>query len=518
MDLSTVANITGGHLEGAPPHGTADITGVTHNSSWIKPGYAFVAVRGHTHDGHRFVPDALARGAALIVGEGWAGSETLPVPYLRVDNARCALGDLAAALNGYPSRRLAIIGVTGTKGKTTTTWLTRHLLQRAGRPSGLLSTLGYKFDDDVLHQFPAHFTTPEAPQVQETLATMVARGCTHAVVEASSEALAQQRLRGTSFDVAIWTNLAPEHLNFHGDMEGYFQAKRILFDNAAFAVINAADSYGMRLTDRPHVTYADTEGLGVNGVHANGVRAAWWASDVVEEGGKLTFVVNSPGATFPVELSLLGTYNVANALGAIAAVAHLGVAVPDIRAGLASFEGVPGRMQVINTRPVRVVLDFAHTPESLHNALGSLRRTTEKRLIVVLGSAGGPRDPSKRAPLGAVATKLADLAIFTEEDCRDTPIYDILNEMKRGADEAGRGNYRLMPDRREAIDWALRHARPGDTVVFCGKAGEITLERADETLPWIEEDIVREAMTDVGWTFAPRPIVSRRTGSIDGHS
>ncbi len=290
MDLATIARITGGRLEGAPPDGTADITGVTHNSGWVKPGYAFVAVRGHTHDGHRFVPDALARGAALIVGEGWTGSETLSVPYLRVDSDRRALGDLAAALNDYPSRKLTVIGVTGTKGKTTTTWLTRHLLRHAGHPTGLLSTLGYKFADDVLHQFPAHFTTPEAPQVQETLATMVARGCTHAVVEASSEALAQQRLRGTSFDVAIWTNLAPEHLNFHGDMEGYFRAKRILFDNAAYAVLNAADPYGMRLTDRPYVTYADNEGLGADGVRAdgvraNGVRAAWWASDVAEQGG-----------------------------------------------------------------------------------------------------------------------------------------------------------------------------------------------------------------------------------------
>ncbi len=159
-------------------------------------------------------------------------------------------------------------------------------------------------------------------------------------------------------------------------------------------------------------------------------------------------------------------------------------------------------MQIIKSGPVRVVLDFAHTPESLRNALESLRQTTEKRLIVVLGSAGGPRDPGKRAPLGAVATKVADLAVFTEEDCRDTPIYDILNEMKRGADEAGRGNYRLIPDRREAIDWSLRHARPGDTVVFCGKAGEITLERVDETLPWIEEDIVREVMAEIGWASA----------------
>jgi UDP-N-acetylmuramoyl-L-alanyl-D-glutamate--2,6-diaminopimelate ligase len=191
---------------------------------------------------------------------------------------------------------------------------------------------------------------------------------------------------------------------------------------------------------------------------------------------------------------MIGSYNVPNALAAMAAAAHLGVGLSALREGLAAFPGVPGRMQVLRTSPVRVVLDFAHTPESLDYALRSLRRTTERRLLVVLGSAGGPRDPSKRAPLGAVAGELADQAVFTEEDCRDTPIYDILNAMKRGADEAGNDNYVLIPDRREAIRWALDHAGPGDTVVFCGKAGETTLERADEVIPWDEATEVRNAM------------------------
>ena len=499
MKLKDLAPALKGVIEHTPAD-TAEviISGVTHYSAWVQAGDVFVAIRGKAHDGHRYIPDALARGAVAVVGEGYADAAKLPVPYVTVFHARKALADIAALLNDYPSHRLATVGITGTKGKTTTSWLIRHLIRTAGHKAGLLSTLGYKLDDDSLHQFPAHFTTPEAPQVQATLARMVDRGCTHAVIEASSEALAQDRLRGTQFDVAVWTNLAPEHLNFHGDMENYFSAKRTLIDGSAFAVLNATDPWGMRLTDHPHVTYSgDPE-----------VSADWLASSVVEAGGCLTFSVRYPrlsertgsesAGTFSAELPMIGTYNIANALAAMAVADHLGIAIGDIQRGLLTFPGVPGRMQLMQTSPVRIVLDFAHTPESLRHSLSSLQATTRGRLTVVIGSAGGQRDPRKRAPMGAIATELADTAVFTEEDCRDTPIYDILNEMKRGADEAHRSNYILIPDRREAIHWALSRSEPDDTVVFCAKAGETTLERADEVIPWDEESIVREVLQELG--------------------
>jgi len=507
-DMNTKLKELAAIVKGTVAHTPGDtkeviISGVSHNSAWVQAGDMFVAIRGKSHDGHRYIPGALARGAVAVVGEGYADAAELPVPYVTVPHARKALADIAALLNGYPSHRLTMVGVTGTKGKTTTSWLIRHLIRTAGYKTGLLSTLGYKLDDDNLHQFPAHFTTPEAPQVQATLAQMVDRGCTHAVIEASSEALAQNRLRGAHFEIAVWTNLAPEHLNFHGDMESYFSAKRILIDASAFAVLNAADTWAMRLTDHPHVTYSSDPA----------VSAHWLANKIVEAGGYLTFHVrHRPGSdpegaeptrsdragSFAVQLPLIGAYNTANALAAIAVADRLGIAIGDIRRGLSTFPGVPGRMQIVQEAPVRVILDFAHTPESLWLSLTSLRATTRGRLTVVFGAAGGQRDPRKRAPMGAIATELADTAVFTEEDCRDTPIYDILNEMKRGADEACRSNYILIPNRREAIHWSLSHSGPGDTVVFCGKAGEITLERADEVIPWIEETIVREILQEIG--------------------
>jgi len=481
MRLSAIAHALSVTL---PLCSDPDVISVTHNSAWVEPGCLFVAMRGARHDGHSFIQDALARGAVAIVGEGFAGAPELPVPYLCVADARAALADSAACLYGNPSDHLTIVGVTGTKGKTTTAWLTRHLLQMGGHRVGLLSTLGYKLGDEELQHFPAHFTTPEAPQVQATLARILADGCTHAVVEASSEALAQQRLRGARFAAAIWTNLAPEHLNFHKTMEGYFAAKRILMDASPFQILNADDPWSMRLVDRPHATYACTSRAG----------ADWQALHITELNEAVAFELRHPAGLVSLTLPLLGGYNVSNALAAMAAAAHLGVPMERMLLGIETFAGVPGRMQVIQAAPFRVVLDFAHTPPSLEAALTSLRRTTERRLIVVIGSAGGPRDPGKRAPLGETSARLADLAVLTEEDCRDTPIWDILNEMHRGAIESGLHNTTLIPDRYEAIRFAFAEAQPGDTVVLCGKAGEETLERATETLPWDEESIARELL------------------------
>ncbi|WP_407568897.1 UDP-N-acetylmuramoyl-L-alanyl-D-glutamate--2,6-diaminopimelate ligase [Deinococcus altitudinis] len=464
------------------PSENPEVSGVTHNAGWVTPGNVFVAIRGAKFDGHSFLDQVKARGAVAVLGEGLPAGLTSPLPYWQIPDARAALADAAAALSGHPSRHLSVVGVTGTDGKTTTAWMTVHLLRAAGLPSGLLSTVGYQLPDGELRHFPAHFTTPEAPQVQENLARQLASGAAAVVLEASSHALGLERVRAVEWNVAIWTQLTSEHLDFHGTVENYFAEKRKLIERAPFAVLNLDDPWTRHLIGLgPHVTYGEAAG-------------ADWRADEIEEGQHgLRFRVTSPLGEFAAELPMIGRFNVHNALAAMAAATHLGAGTDQLQTGLSSFRGVPGRMELVpDIGGRRVVVDFAHTPPSLEKALGTLRATTPGRLLVVLGSAGGPRDPSKRAPLGEVATRLADHVIFTEEDSRDTPVQVILAEMERGA--AGRTNFVSVPDRRQAIRTATAAARPGDTVLLAGKGPEDTLEREHETLPWNEVQEARDAL------------------------
>ncbi|UQN07501.1 UDP-N-acetylmuramoyl-L-alanyl-D-glutamate--2,6-diaminopimelate ligase [Deinococcus sp. QL22] len=464
-----------------------DLTGITHNAAWVQPGNVFVAIRGARFDGHSFLDDVAARGAVAVLGEGLPDGVSSPLPYLQVASARAALADAAAALAGHPGRALKVVGVTGTDGKTTTSWLTRHLLRAAGLPTGLLSTVGYELPDGQLRHFPAHFTTPEAPQVQATLRDMANAGGAAVVLEASSHALALDRVRGVPWAVAVWTHLSSEHLDFHGTLENYFADKRKLIERAPFAVLNADDPWTAQLRGiaPAEITYS-----------AEGQHADWQARGVQETADGLHFEVISPLGQFAVHLPMIGRFNVANALAGMAAAAYLGATAEQLVAGLASFRGVPGRMELVAgaaTAP-RVIVDFAHTPPSLEKVLTMLRATTAGQLWVVLGSAGGLRDPSKRAPLGEVASRLANHAVFTEEDHRDTPLAGILAEMERGAREGGQANFVSIPDRAEAIAHAIHAARPGDTVLLAGKGPEDTLERNGETLAWNEVEVARAAL------------------------
>lgn len=482
-------------LDVAPEEGVwpeTALTGITHNAAWVQPGNVFVAIRGARFDGHNFLDDVAARGAVAVLGEGLPDGVSSPLPYLKVASARAALADAAAALAGHPGRELKVVGVTGTDGKTTTSWLTRHLLRAAGLPTGLLSTVGYELPDGQLRHFPAHFTTPEAPQVQATLREMANAGGAAVVLEASSHALALDRVRGVPWAVAVWTHLSSEHLDFHGTLENYFADKRKLIERAPFAVLNADDPWTAQLRGiaPAEVTYS-----------AEGQHADWQARGIRETADGLHFEVSSPLGQFAAHLPMIGRFNVANALAGMAAAAYLGATAEQLAAGLASFRGVPGRMELVagpvpisgSTAP-RVIVDFAHTPPSLEKVLGMLRATTAGQLWVVLGSAGGLRDPGKRAPLGEVASRLADHAVFTEEDCRDTPLADILNEMERGAREGGQSNFVSIPNRAEAIAHAIHAAQSGDTVLLAGKGPEETLERAGETLAWNEVEEARKAL------------------------
>lgn len=466
---------------------TVEVTGVTHQADWVVPGDAFVAIKGAKFDGHSFIEKAVESGAVAIIGEGLPPDLPCPVPYVLVPVAREALADGAAAVLGYPSRSMQIVGITGTDGKTTTSAIARHVLRAGGLATGLLSTVGYELPDGILRQPPQHFTTPEAPQVQAILAEMADVRAQVAVVETSSHALVMDRVRAVEYDVAVWTNLTSEHLDFHKTMEGYFRAKAALVHRADRAVLNADDEWFDRLTElsSSYVSYS-----------VGGRSADWQASDIVEGPHDLRFTLTSPAGQAQAVLPMIGRFNVANALAAVAAAHQVGVTLDDAVAGLATFGGVAGRMEMLprDSDHPRVIVDFAHTPPSLEKALDTVRVTTQGQLWVVLGSAGGPRDPSKRAPLGEAATRKADHVIFTEEDHRDTPLVDILTEMERGAREANRVNFTSIGDRVEAIRYAIAQAHPQDTVVLAGKGPEATLERDNETIEWDEMGQARAAL------------------------
>ena len=450
----------------------------------------FVARRGSSSDGHRFVPQAALQGAVAVVGTAgpdeqkgfpWHGA----VPYIQVPDDKIALAQLAATLYGHPSQQLFTLGVTGTDGKTTTSYLLHHLLSPG---AGLISTAGAKVGADTLH-LSGHFTTPEAPAVQELLARFVAVGLPYAVVESSSHGLALHRLGEVDYDVGVWTNLTPEHLDFHGTFERYRDAKAQLMDRARVSVLNRDDpEYGFFAARAArHVSYGLSE------------EATFRALDVRETPGALSWELARGGETFPATLPMVGRYNVLNALAALAAASAAGVPLPVLLERLKTFPGVPGRMQVVQREPFAVVVDFAHTPAALAKALGAVRPQVSGRLIVVVGAAG-ERDPGKRGPLGASAVRGADMAVFTEEDSRSEDTETILAAMAAGAAGAGGRageTFLTEPDRRDAVRRAVSLAKPGDLVLLAGKGHERTLERRAETLPWDEVAEARAALNEL---------------------
>lgn len=464
------------------------VSGVAQDHRRVAPGFVFVARRGGSADGHRFARLAVERGAVAVVGE-LPGLRYLPwrkTPYIRVNDDRAAVAKLAAAFYGWPSRQLAVLGVTGTDGKTTTSFLLHHLLSGQHK-TGLLSTAGIRLGEEAL-ELEGHFTTPEATEVQRLLARFRDEGCRYAVLESSSHGFAQRRLDEVGYRLGIWTNLSPEHLDFHRSLEAYREAKATLVRRAELSVLSRDDEHYpfFAAAAQRHLSY---------GLHQE---SDYRASDLAPAPGGQQFRLHVRGerAIFEVGLPMVGSYNVHNALAALAAAHRLGLPLPELVSRLASFPGVPGRMQLVQSEPFAVVVDFAHTAPALEKALAALRPATRGRLIVLIGAAG-ERDPGKRGPLGEVAARAGDLVVLTEEDSRSEDIGEILAAMLAGAHSGGAREGETVwrvPDRREAIIWALELAQAGDTVLLSGKGHERTLERARETLPWDEAAEARRAL------------------------
>jgi UDP-N-acetylmuramoyl-L-alanyl-D-glutamate--2,6-diaminopimelate ligase len=458
----------------APP---LPVRGLTQDSRRVEPGFVFVAIPGvplpHRKplDGHDFVLEALRRGAIAVVGEQ---DLALPVPYARVADSRQALALLARRFYGEPDLALRLFGVTGSKGKSTTAFLLHHLLEEAA----LLSTVGLRLGGEARPPI-GHFTTPEAPEVYAFLRETTELGLKAAVLEVSSHALALKRVEGLTFQVGVFVSFYPDdHLDLHGTPEAYFQAKALLVERSELAVLSTQLPHLDRLRKRPHLLF--------------GPGGEVWAKGVREEAGGLRFTLHTPWGKGEAFLPMLGAYNVENALAASAAALAHGVPLERALERLAGFPGVPGRMEVIQAKPFRVVIDFAHTGKSLEAALETLRPTTQGRLLLVVGAAG-ERDPRRREDIGRVAARLADKAFFTEEDHRTEDLGAILEAMARAAEEEG-GLFELVPNREEAILRAILEAEEGDTVLLAGKGHEATLERGQEALPWNEREVALKAL------------------------
>jgi UDP-N-acetylmuramoyl-L-alanyl-D-glutamate--2,6-diaminopimelate ligase len=469
-------------------HGTLPpaVTGIASDSRTVAPGQCFVAVPGFKQDARAFAGEAVARGAAVVVTEG--GRLDVAVPQILVPSARRALAHLAGAYHGHPSRRLTLVGITGTNGKTTTSYLVEALLRARGQRAGVIGTIQYVVGDE---RRPAGQTTPEALELQGMLAEMLRRGVGGVAMEVSSHALALDRAQDLAFDVAVFTNLTQDHLDFHRTFEAYTAAKRHLFELLAaspkarrVAVVNADDPAGAEMIRGLALTVLRF-GLGAGA----DVRALDHASSI--DGIRVT--VGTPRGRVDLTSPLIGEHNVRNLLGAVAVGLALDLELPAIAAALGAVDTVPGRFEQVRAgQPFLVVVDYAHTPDALERVLVTARKLTAGRLVAVFGC-GGDRDRGKRPIMGAIAARLCDRVWITSDNPRSERPEAIVEEIVAGVRGAGFGpdRHATEPDRRAAIGAALAWARAGDTVVIAGKGHETYQIVGRETLPFDDREVAR---------------------------
>ncbi len=479
-----------------------EITSLAYDSRTVETGGLFIAVPGVHTDGQRFLDDAAKRGATVALGEPLHNAlATPPLPYIEVADVRSALADLACAFYNYPAQHLCTIGVTGTDGKTTTSNLISTLLETAGKRSGLMTTANFKISgqewDNATRQ-----RTLEALEIQQLLSRMLDASVTHAIIEATSHGLELQRVRGCAFDIGVVTNITHEHLDFHKTLAAYRRAKARLFEMLdstrdkglgckPVAILNRDDSSYEILKPYCHVPILD---YGID------TPAAVRAVDVQLEAYSTRFRVLLPDTEVQIETQLVGLFNVSNCLAAIATAYALDVPIAYIAQGLATVKGVTGRMERIDEgQPFTVIVDYAHTPDSLQKVLATLRPITKGRLLVVFGSAG-ERDVQKRPEMGRIAAQLCDFFVITDEDPRDEDRESILRDIAAGAEALGKrqgSDFLCIADRTAAIAAAFAYARPEDTVLLAGKGHEQSIIIGREKLPWDDRRVAREQLRTI---------------------
>ena len=469
--------------------GTLDrpVESIAYDSRRMQRNGLFVAIRGEKVDGHEFIGQAVEKGASVIVAE--REEKHLRATSVVVEDTRTALADLSTIFYGRPAQRLKLAAVTGTNGKTTTSFLIKHICEKAGLRCGLIGTVRYEIGERVL---PAIRTTPESLDLQELLAQIVNAGCRAAAMEVSSHALAQDRTRGLEWNVAVFTNLTQDHLDFHGTMESYFESKAKLFTQLgqqenkrkSVAVVNIDDRYGQQLLDKIDESVVIV-------TYGMGARADFRASNYRVEFSGTSYQLDARGKSYLVRVPLIGRFNVMNSLAALAAANGLGV---DLRAAVLSLgksPQVPGRLEMVPAkRQFQVFVDYAHTPDALANVLKTLRELHPQRLIVVFGC-GGDRDRKKRPLMGEMVDRHADYAVITSDNPRKEDPSAIIVEIEKGFRST---HFEKIVDRTEAINRAIALAQPRDIVLIAGKGHENYQEFADHTVPFDDIQVARRAI------------------------
>ncbi|MBP1607796.1 MAG: UDP-N-acetylmuramyl-tripeptide synthetase [Acidobacteria bacterium] len=474
------------HLDGIEAIGgnlSIPIEGISYDSRKVRRGHLFVAIKGEKVDGGRFIQDAISHGAAAVASENAVESHG-QVTILKVTDARRFLAQTSILYFGEPSSKLKLTAITGTNGKTTSSYLMESIYGKAGLPSCLLGTIGIKINGKP---FPTIHTTPESVDLMSFLQQAVTEGCTHGVLEVSSHALALKRVFGAKFAVAVFTNLTPDHLDFHKDMESYYLAKRLLFmpenqNNIQAAVINTDDPYGRRLLTE--IRYA-TLTYGFNPTADVRVLKIGYRSDGTD------LQIATPKGEMHFSSPLVGLPNIYNIMAVVGAALALAIDAPTIREGIESLRSVPGRMESINAgQPFAVIVDYAHTPDALEKLLETVANLPHKSLITVFGC-GGDRDRTKRPVMGEIATRISDCVIATSDNPRTEDPIKILAEIEAGL-QKGHASYTLVPNRRDAIAKALAMAGAGDVVVIAGKGHETYQTIGTQSLPFDDRLVAQE--------------------------
>jgi UDP-N-acetylmuramoyl-L-alanyl-D-glutamate--2,6-diaminopimelate ligase len=464
--------------------GELSIGQIRNRAEQVEAGDVYAAIRGTKTDGHELIPIALERGAAAVVTDHDLGrKEQIIVP-----DTRKAWALMSANFFGHPSRKLRMIGVTGTNGKTSVTTMLKRILDYSGVKTGLIGTIQAEYGEHIIK---TQTTTPDAFELQKLLSFMAEDGCEAVVMEVSSHGLRQERLYGCQFEIGVFTNLSQDHLDYHRDMEDYYEAKRKLFDMCSLAVVNLRDGYGRRLLSEitiPKVTFSAVQ-----------PEADFSASEITCKREGVSFRLRHQEVLGKVAFAIPGFYSVENALAAMAAGAQLGVGMKTMITALGEIPGIRGRSEVIyHSKNFTVICDYAHTPDGILNVLSTLRECAQHRLVVLFGC-GGDRDHDKRPLMAKACERYADFIIVTSDNPRSENPEKIISEILPGFSE--NAEFTVVTDREEAIAYGINHAKPGDTFVLLGKGHETYQIIREKTIPFDERRIVKQVMEQKGCPF-----------------